>query len=123
MEDGDYVVVFSQGATPDLVFHYIYGDTFDSNLHYVAAVTDASACLIKGINISDDSRSIEDEPYVEYVLIAEPALTVAMSQNENVKEFENIQDKYYEKSGTSMIQANRVCIQHFSSNFRIRNAK
>lgn len=105
MEDGDYIVVFSQGATPDLIFHYIYGSDLDSNLHYVSAVSDASACLIKGINISDEDRDVSEQPYVEYVLIAEPALTAALSQNENASLYENIQDKYYEKSGTSMIQA------------------
>lgn len=106
MDSDDYIVLFSQGTTPDLVFHYIYGNEFDSNIHYVQAVSDASTCLIKGINISDDEHSIDEEPYVDYVMIAEPALTAAMSQNENVSVYANIQDEYANKSGgLQMIQA------------------
>lgn len=106
MEDGDYIVLFSSGATPDLVFHYIYGTTLDSNIHYVQAVSDALTCLVKGINISDDERKIDEEPYVDYVMIAEPALTVALSQNENASVYANIQDLYKEKTkGLNMIQA------------------
>lgn len=100
MEDGDYIVVFSQGATPDLVFHYIYGEKLDSNLHYVQAVSDASACLIKGINIADNQNK------VDYVMIAEPALSAALSQNNNASVYGNIQDEYANKTdGLSMIQA------------------
>lgn len=106
MEDGDYIVVFSQGATPDLIFHYIYGNDLDSNLHYVQAVSDASTCLIKGINITDDYKNADDKPYVDYVMIAEPALTAALSQNKNASVYSNIQEEYVKKSqGLQMIQA------------------
>lgn len=106
MNDGDYIVVFSQGATPDLVFHYLYGDALDSNLHYVSAVADASTCLIKGINISDEQRNIDEKPYVDYVMIAEPALTAALKKNENASVYANIQNEYNAKSnGLQMIQA------------------
>ena len=106
MNDGDYIVVFSQGATPDLIFHYLYGNDYDSNIHYVSAVSDASACLIKGINISDEERKIDEEPYVDYVMIAEPALSVALSQNQNASVYANIQEEYANKSKNhSMIQA------------------
>lgn len=106
MDDGDYIVVFSQGATPDLLFHYLYGTSLDSNLHYVQAVSDAAACLVKGINISDDDRSIDEEAYVDYVMIAEPALSGALSQNENASIYTNVQELYKQKTnGLSMIQA------------------
>lgn len=106
MDDGDYIVLFSQGATPDLLFHHIYGDALDSNLHYVSAVADASACLIKGINISDEDRKVDEQPYVEYVLIAQPALSVALTKNENIKVYADMQDEYYKSSGgLQMIQA------------------
>lgn len=106
MDEGDYIVVFSQGATPDLIFHYIYGDDLDSSIHYVQAVTDAATCLIKGINILDDSRDINEEPYVDYVMIAEPALTTAMAQNEKISIYANMQQEYMLKSdGNQMIQA------------------
>ena len=105
MDPGDYVVVFSKGATPDLVFHYIYGDAYDENLHYVNAVADATPCLVKGINISDDSHSTDDEPYVDYVFIAEPALTASMKQNPEISVYADIQEEYRKKSGQGMIQA------------------
>lgn len=105
MEDGDYIVLFSKDATPDLIFHYLYGNEYDSNIHYVNAVSDASACLIKGINITDDEKQL-DEPYVDYVMIAEPALTASLAQNKNASIYKNIQEEYKNKTNDlSMIQA------------------
>ena len=105
MDNGDYIVVFSQGATPDLIFHYIYGNVYDSNLHYVQAVSDAATCLIKGINIADEANGIDNQ-YVDYVMIAEPALTAALSQNNKASIYTNIQDEYKKKSNDlQMIQA------------------
>ncbi|MBQ1478366.1 MAG: hypothetical protein IIZ33_09505 [Erysipelotrichaceae bacterium] len=105
MDPGDYVVVFSQGATPDLVFHYLYGDVYDENLHYVTAVSDATPCLVKGVNIFDEEKAGVEDPYVDYVFIAEPALTAASKQNENISVYADVQKLYAEKSGQSMIQA------------------
>lgn len=106
MEDGDYIVVFSQGAVSDLIFHNIYGNDLDSNLHYVSAVADASACLIKGINISDDERDASEDPYVEYVMIAEPALTAALAQNSNAYIYANLQNEFKKRNaGHKLIQA------------------
>lgn len=106
MEDGDYIVLFSKGATPDLIFHYLYGNEMESNIHYVSAVSDASACLIKGINISDDQRTIDEDPYVEYVMIAEPALSVALLKNDKASIYLDVQEEYMNKSdGLFMIQA------------------
>lgn len=105
MTEDDYIVLFSQGATPDLLFHYLYGNEYDSNIHYVAAVSDAAACLIKEINISDDERTIDEEPYVDYVMIAEPALTAALAQNESAYIYENIQNKYDLTTGHGLVQA------------------
>ncbi len=100
MNEGDYIVLFSKGATPDLIFHYLFKDKYDSSIHYVSAVSDASACLIKGINISDDSSK------VDYVMIAEPALTMALSQNERASVYLDIQNEYKKTSGgMPMIQA------------------
>lgn len=101
MNFGDYIVLFSQNATPDLLFHNIYGTELDSNIHYVSAVSDAATCLIKGINVTDDQRDINEEPYVDYVLIAEPALSMALSQNEKASVYANIQDLYEESSFSS----------------------
>ena len=106
MEDGDYIVLFNQAGTPDLIFHYIFEDKMDTNIHYVNAVTDAATCLIKGINISDSKHEITDDPYVEYVMIAEPALSAALAQNPNASVYENIQQLYQNKThGEQLVQA------------------
>lgn len=106
MDDGDYIVLFSQGATPDLIFHYLYGSSFDSNIHYVNAVADASACLIKGINISDDKRKVDEEPYVDYVMIAEPALSASLAKNDRASIYANVQELYKNKNNNlKLIQA------------------
>ena len=101
MNDGDYIVLFSQNATPDLLFHSIYENGLDSNIHYVSAVSDAATCLIKGINISDENRQADEEPYVDYVMIAEPALSMALGKNDNASVYANIQDLYEELSRSS----------------------
>ena len=104
MDKDDYIVLFSQNATPDIIFHNIYGNSFDENIYYVDAVSDALACLLKGINISDDNMSI-NEKYVDYVMIAEPALQIALAQNKDAYIYQNLQDLYYEKNNSKMIQA------------------
>lgn len=119
MEDGDYIVIFSQGATPDLIFHYIYETKFDSNIHYVRAVTDASACLIKGINISDDERKADEDTYVDYVMIAEPALSAALSKNENASEYVNIQNEYYKKNNNNMMVQASVFVSNKLTNEQV----
>ena len=105
MDEGDYIVLFSSGATPDVIFHYLYGNKYDKNIHYVNSVSDAAACLIKGINIMDDERDISDQPYVEYVMIAEPALCQSLSKNKDAFIYEDIQKMYHDKTGLDMIQA------------------
>lgn len=119
LEDGDYIVLFSQGATPDLIFHSIYGTSLDSNMHYVQAVSDASTCLIKGINISDDERKADEEPYVDYVLIAEPALSAALSINEKASIYADIQDKYYEMNDSKMMVQASVFVSNKLTNEEI----
>lgn len=101
MDEGDYIVLFSQGATPDLLFHYLFGEKFDENIHYVNAVTEASACLISGTNIYDENG----EARVDYVMIAEPALSVGLTKNENAKIYENLQESYQTKTDMVMMQA------------------
>ena len=58
LNDGDYIILFSQGQVPDLLFHYVFGDTLDSNAHYVANGTDAAKCLKQGKNITSNNDNI-----------------------------------------------------------------
>lgn len=103
MDKGDVVVLFGQGITPDIIFHYLYADEYDENIEYVNAVSDAGKCLAAGINYETGS-------IVDYVFIAQPILTNILSNSNNptydkASVYQNIQDKYQEKSGKQMIQA------------------
>ena len=38
----DKILLFQKGNVPDKIFHYVYGDAFDSSIYYVNAVSDAA---------------------------------------------------------------------------------
>lgn len=97
MDKDDNIIIFGKGQTPDYLFKYLYGEDY-TNIEYVDNVQAAAKCLISGKN-ADMSKD------VSYVFIAQPVLLQAMSQNEKVKVYANIQDLYYEKSQSSMFQA------------------
>ena len=100
LNDGDYIILFSQGQVPDLLFHYIYGTSLDSNAHYVSNVTDAAKCLKTGKNMTSNNED------VDYVLIAEPALTNVMNTTPTVTIAKNLQEEYKTKSnGLEIFQA------------------
>lgn len=104
LDPTDKIVLFGQNQTPDLIWHYIYGDTYDSSIEYVTAVSDAAACLASGKNVATGSD-------VDYVFVAQPVLFATLN-NANAKTYgkasvyANVQELYKEKSGNkSMIQA------------------
>lgn len=104
MDADDKIVLFGQGKTSDFIFHYIYGNKFDANIEYVAAVKDAATCLATGKNAVTNST-------IDYVFVAEPVLYATLN-NANAATYgkasiyANIQELYQEKSqGLSLIQA------------------
>ena len=104
MDEDDKIVLFGEKQTPDLVFHYIYGDIFDKNIEYVTNVQDAAKCLASGKNLVTGSS-------IDYVFVAQPVLYTILN-NKNAATYskagiyENIQEKYNEKSDNlSLIQA------------------
>ena len=100
MDENDYIVSFQQGAVPDKIFHYVYGTQFDNALHYVSSAADAAKCLMTGKNLADESKD------VDYVLLAEPALTKVLEKNQTASVYANIQDLYKTKSnGLILTQA------------------
>lgn len=99
MDDGDYIILFQQNNIPDLIFHSVYGTSVDSNAHYVANANFASQCLLTGL---DKTRNDE---VVDYVLIAEPALSQVKAQNPSVAIYANLQTLYKEKFSTEIFQA------------------
>lgn len=99
MEAGDTIVLFGQNQTPDLIFHYLYGNTYDASIEYVTNVQDAAKCLISGKNAVTSST-------VDYVFVAQPVLFNALSKNANASKYVDVQTAYKEKSGgKSLIQA------------------
>ena len=56
MDEDDYIVSFQKGAVPDKIFHYIFGNTFDEALHYVASAQEAAGCLKTGKNLTDTNK-------------------------------------------------------------------
>ncbi len=104
MDEDDKIILFGENQTPDLVFHYIYGNVFDKNIEYVTNVQDAAKCLASGKNLLTGSS-------IDYVFVAQPVLyTILNNKNattySKAEIYENIQDKYKEKSDNlSLIQA------------------
>lgn len=96
MNAGDKILLFQKGNVPDKIFHYVYGDAFDSSIYYVNAVSDAAAALISG-SFTDTESGESVVP--NYVMVAEPVLTNVLSKKENVKVYADVQAKYKEKSG------------------------
>ncbi len=99
MDVDDKIVLFGQNQTPDYIFHYLYGNTYDSAIEYVTNVQDAAKCLISGKNAVTTST-------VDYVFVAQPVLYNALNKNTKASKFIDIQEAYQTKSnGKSLIQA------------------
>ena len=99
INEGDKIVLFGQNQTPDLLFHYLYGNYYDEGIEYVTNVQDAAKCLISGKNAVTGND-------IDYVFVAQPVLYNAMQKNDKVFVFANVQQAYRERSGgKSLIQA------------------
>ena len=98
LDVGDNIVLFGKDQNPDLIFHYLYGNQFDSNIEYVSAASDSAKCLITGKNSITGSA-------IDYVFLAQPALYNALNKNQKASLYEDIQKLYKEKTGVEMIQA------------------
>lgn len=97
MDSDDYIVSFQKGAVPDKIFHYVHGDSFDENIHYVANAQQAAGCLKTGTDVTNENAD------VDYVLLAEPALTTVLKANQKASIYEDLQSKYVEKSNGLII--------------------
>ena len=99
MDPGDKIVLFGQGTTPDLLFHYLYEDKYNEGIEYVTAAKDAAACLQKSKNMTTGSD-------IDYVFLAQPAVFASLKANTNASVYANVQEAYKEKSGgKQLIQA------------------
>ena len=99
MDANDTILLFQKNNVPDKIFHFIYGDTLNSALHYVNAVSDAASAIIGG-KFSDPDLGENLVP--NYVMIAEPALTNVMSKKgDAISVYANIQEEYKKKSNNA----------------------
>lgn len=93
MDADDYIVSFQKGAVPDKIFHFVYGETYENALHYVSNAQEAAKCLKMGKNLADDGKT------VDYVVLAEPALTNVLETTPNASQYADLQELYKVKSG------------------------
>jgi len=106
MDENDYIVSFQKGAVPDKIFHYVHGNDFDNALHYVSSAQEAAKCLKTGKNLSDESKE------VDYVLLAEPALTNVLKTTPTARLYEDLQSKYKEKSNGLILPQASVFVKN-----------
>jgi len=87
-KEGDYVVSFNQNSIPDLTYKAIYGQ-MGATVEYVASNSEIIPVLKNGTHAGNK---------VDYVVIAEPALTTVMkSLNNDVYTFVSLREQYGEK--------------------------
>lgn len=111
LDNDDYVVAFQQNNVPDKIFKYCYPDL--NNVHYVAAASDAAKVIITGKNEADDNKA------ADYVLIAEPALTNALSKNEKASEYASLQTVFSEKSGGKPISQASLFVSNTADKYAV----
>ena len=110
MDASDTILLFQKSNVPDKIFHYIYGDSFNDNIHYVSAVSDAASALIGG-KFTDPDSGTQLTP--NYVMIAEPALTNVLSKKgDAVSVYANLQEEYKKKSNNQELFQASVFIKN-----------
>ncbi|MCQ2814747.1 MAG: hypothetical protein MJ227_00425 [Bacilli bacterium] len=102
LNPGDKIILFKRHGLPDIVFHYLYGNEYDSQIQYVDSAATASTCLAKG-------KDLNNNP-IDYVFLAEPAVTTVLNNKQaptygKSYVYRSIQEDFKEKSGKDMIQA------------------
>ena len=104
LDNDDKIVIFGQNQTPDLIFHYLYGNVYDNNIEYVGNVADAGKVLASGKNAITQNN-------IDYVFIAQPVLYNILNDSnaltyQKASVYANIQQLYKEKSNNQdLIQA------------------
>ena len=97
LDKDDTIILFGKNQTPDKMFSLIYGNDY-SDVNYVSNVSEAATCLIskKTLDLSKD---------VDYVFVAQPALTNALNKNNEATIYANIQEEYKKITNNQLIQA------------------
>ena len=112
LDEGDYVIVFQQNNVPDKIFSYVYGD-LNLDVHYVADMVDAKRALQLGYDEHNDDKPID------YVFIAEPALSDVTEHYENVTQYKNVQVDFKNKSNNLEITQASIFVNKNSDKDKI----
>ena len=110
MDKDDKIVLFGQEQTPDLLFHYLYGNEYDESIEYVASVQDAAKCLTSGKNLITKNA-------VDYVFIAQPVLHKILNNPKaptfgKAKVYADVQELYKTKSGGAQLTQASVFVKN-----------
>ena len=102
LDANDTILLFQKGNVPDKVFHYVYGNEFDANVHYVSAVSDAAAAVNAGSFVDAESGN---RVVPNYVMLAQPVLTTVLNKNadKGYTVYADMQAKYKEKSNNQAL--------------------
>ena len=109
MDENDTILLFQKGNVPDKLFHYVYGNKFDKNIHYVSTVNDIAVAVRDGKFTDEQGEFVPN-----YVLTAEPSLTVMSKTYEHgkISFYASIQDEYRKKTNYSEIFQASVFIKN-----------
>ena len=97
LDKDDTIILFGKNQTPDKMFSLIYGNDY-SDVNYVSNVSEAATCLIS-------KKTLDLSKEVDYVFVAQPALTNALNKNNEATIYANIQEEYKKITNNQLIQA------------------
>lgn len=104
----DTILLFQKGNVPEKIFHYVYGDSLNSAIHYTSPDTAASvAAAANSKDCSFVDSETGDRLVANYVLLAQPALknVLEVNKDKGYTVYADMQVKYKEKSNVPLFQA------------------
>ncbi len=106
LDADDTILLFQKNNVPDKIFHYVYGDSLNSAIHYTSPDNAANAAAAANAGSFVDSES-GDRLVPNYVLLAQPTLKNVLEANKDkgYKVYADMQAKYKEKSNVPLFQA------------------
>ena len=112
LNDGDKVVLFQKNQIPDKIFNFIY-ERNKFEITYVENASDAAAVISNGKTI--------DGKEVNYVLGAQPTIQGSLSKNLKASIYENIQEKFKEKTNGKTISQASIFIKNSLAKIKADN--
>ena len=106
LDADDTILLFQKNNVPDKIFHYVYGDSLNSAIHYTSPDNAGNAAAAANAGSFVDSESGE-RLVPNYVLLAQPNLRKVLEDNKDkgYSVFADMQAKFKEKSSVPLFQA------------------